>query len=439
MKLWVVNLLAPSQIRKRAHMKRLIRPSAYCLQFVALCLLTLCLCTPANADEEAALPPGKVPEELYWIADDGGAMDQEEFEGVTINSIFRGSRSEPKVVMFYPSVGQEKIDAAVKELITASIDVFYRTIEKEKNETTDNSQTDYSKYILSSNYKVTFPTSKVVAIEFSFGVKYGWRSFRHSQNIAFYSKTGEFIEFKNLFDKPQVALKILSDWSKATLPKKLPIVNMHDITSGTSPKEDNFNNYRIAPKGLFIQFGRYQVGPGAVGSPEIFIPLKKLEGAGPSTSVWDKPDLHKIALSLPLATPLRPSSLVKKEHATFLIPTEDVIQLPCKEGDEYNERCLFICPDFTLHVDQKSDEFAFVEGPMGNGGVAYLGYVWGIYETELGYKSTNPMLIGDRYDYKSVHIKGNTILFTGVKTSHYSQDRTNLKFSIVNGVLKKVN
>ena len=41
--------------------------------------------------------------------------------------------------------------------------------------------------------------------------------------------------------------------------------------------------------------------------------------------------------------------------------------------------------------------------------------------------------------YKSVHIKGNTILFTGVKTSHYSQDRTNLKFSIVNGVLKKVN
>ena len=76
---------------------------------------------------------------------------------------------------------------------------------------------------------------------------------------------------------------------------------------------------------------------------------------------------------------------------------------------------------------------------MGNGGVAYLGYVWGIYETELGYKSTNPMLIGDRYDYKSVHIKGNTILFTGVKTSHYSQDRTNLKFSIVNGVLKKVN
>ena len=135
-------------------MKRLIRPSAYCLQFVALCLLTLCLCTPANADEEAALPPGKVPEELYWIADDGGAMDQEEFEGVTINSIFRGSRSEPKVVMFYPSVGQEKINAAVKELITASIDVFYRTIEKEKNETTDNSQTDYSKYILSSNYKV---------------------------------------------------------------------------------------------------------------------------------------------------------------------------------------------------------------------------------------------------------------------------------------------
>ena len=95
-------------------MKRFIRPSAYCLRLAALCLLTLCLCTPARADEEATLPPGKVPEELDWIADDGGAMDQEEFDGVTINSVFRGSRSEPKVVMFYPSVGQEKIDAAVK-------------------------------------------------------------------------------------------------------------------------------------------------------------------------------------------------------------------------------------------------------------------------------------------------------------------------------------
>ena len=420
-------------------MKRFIRPSAYCLRLAALCLLTLCLCTPAKADEEATLPPGKVPEELDWIADDGGAMDQEEFDGVTINSVFRGSRSEPKVVMFYPSIGQEKIDAEVKNLITASIDVFYDTIEKDKNESPDGSQTDYSKYILSSNYKVTFPTSNVVAIEFTFGVKYGWRSFRHSQNLAFNIKAGEFIEFKNLFEKPQVALKILSDWSKATLPKKLPIVNMHDITSGTAPKEDNFSNYRIAPKGLFIQFGRYQVGPGAVGSPEIFIPLKKLERAGPSPAIWDKPDLRKIALSTPLKTPIPNDYKVSKENTTFLIPLDDVVALSCREGDYTIERCINIAPDFTLHTDATTQEFAFVEGTVAFSSVAVIGYLWGIYATEDGYKSTNFEAIGNYYNYKSVSMKGNTILFKGVQTTRHSPERVNLKFSIVNGVLKKVN
>lgn len=152
MKLWVVNLLAPSQIRKRAHMKRLIRPSAYCLQFVALCLRTLCLCTPANADEEQLSPPARFLKNFTGLQTMAGAMDQEEFEGVTINSIFRGSRSEPKVVMFYPSVGR-KINAAVKELITASIDVFYRTIEKEKNETTNNSANRLFKIYIIFKYK----------------------------------------------------------------------------------------------------------------------------------------------------------------------------------------------------------------------------------------------------------------------------------------------
>ena len=418
-------------------MKKNVYTSSSCLHLVALLMFVFCFGSSARANNDP--PLGKVPDILFWNADDGGALDQEEFSGATIHATFRGSESEPKVVMFYPSIANDKIDTAVKKLISSRVDEFYSGIEKEKTESSDTSQINFSKYIISSNYKVSFPTNKTVAIEFSFGLKFGGRAFRHTNNFVFSTDSGDQLEFKDLFDKPQVALKILSEWSRATLPKKLPIVNMDDITSGTAPKEENFSNYRVAPKGLFVQFGRYQVGPGAVGSPEIFIPLKKLENAGPSRSVWDKPDLQKIALSIPLKTPLPGSVLVKKEHSTFQVPIGDGITFPCNQGSYYNEQCIFILPMFTLHTDGKSQEFAFVEGPISNGGVAVLGYLWGIFETDEGFKSTNPLLIGDRYDYKAVNMKGNTILFCGVKTSHYSQDRTDLKFSIVNGVLKKVN
>ena len=82
------------------HMKKCIGFSLSCLQLAALCLLIFCFSATAGAEEGEALPPGKVPEELRWPLGDGGAIDQEEFSGVTIHSVFHGSKSEPKVVMF---------------------------------------------------------------------------------------------------------------------------------------------------------------------------------------------------------------------------------------------------------------------------------------------------------------------------------------------------
>lgn len=421
------------------HMKKCIGFSLSCLQLAALCLLIFCFSATAGAEEGEALPPGKVPEELYWIEDDGGAMDQEEFSGVTIHSVFRGSKSEPKVVMFYPSIGHEKIDTAIRELITAKVEAFFSCIEKDKSEVSDPSLFEPSKYILSSNYRVTFPTSNIVSVEFIFGTKLGWRALTHHNNMVYSRDSGKLLEFNDLFSKPQVALKLLSDWSRAVLPKELNIVNKYDIASGTEPKAANFSNFRVAPKGLHIQFGRYQVGPGAAGSPEIFIPLKKLESAGPSPAIWDKPDLRKIALSTPLKTPIPNDFKVSKENTTFLIPLDDVVALPCREGDYSIERCINIVPDFTLHTDATTQEFAFVEGTVAFSSAAVIGYLWGIYATEGGYKSTNFESIGNYYNYKSVSMKGNTILFKGVQTSRHSPERVDLKFSIVNGVLKKVN
>ena len=423
-------------------MKKCITSAAFCLQLATLCLLTVCICIPclhdiASAADEEPLPPGKVPEDLRWPLSDGGAMDQEEFSGVTIHSVFHGSKTEPKVVMFYPGIGHDKIDKAMQDMTNTSIDQFYSYVEKEKAEVVLLVE-DFSKFIVSSNYRVTFPTSKTVAITFYTGWQQGARASRYTINCVYSLETGKRLEFKDLFEKPQVAFKLLTEWSRAMLQKTVPGISKKELLD-TEINEYSYTNFRVAPNGFYIPFHPNLTGPVMVQAPEIFIPLKKFESAGPSPAIWDKPDLRKIALSTPLKTPIPYDSEVRKEHATFLIPLDDVVTLPCREGDYYNERCMFIAPDFTLHTDANSQEFAFVEGPFSYGGVAVVGYLWGIYATEEGYKSTNFIRIGDRYDYKSVSMKGNTILFKGVKTSHYGPERTDLKFSIINGVLKKVN
>ena len=55
---------------------------------------------------------------------------------------------------------------------------------------------------------------------------------------------------------------------------------------GTEPKEGNFANWSIAPTGLKITFGEYQVGPGCIGIIDITIPVSDLQ---PSlrNNIWE--------------------------------------------------------------------------------------------------------------------------------------------------------
>ena len=208
---------------------------------------------------------------------------------------------------------------------------------------------------------VTFPTSKTVVITFYTGWQAGARATRYSFNCVYSLETGKRLAFKDLFEKPKVAFKLLTEWSRAMLQKAKLGISKQELLDVTEITEYSPVNFRVAPNGFFIPFRPNLVGPDPFKVPDVFIPLKTFESAGPSPAIWDKPDLRKIALSTPLKTPIPNDYKVSKENTTFLIPLDDVVALDCREGDYTIERCINIAPDFTLHTDATTQEFAFVK------------------------------------------------------------------------------
>lgn len=406
----------------------------HCVLLACAMAVFLCLASDAMASKQR---PGKVPEGLQGNADDGGAIDQKEFSGVTIQSIFRGSSTEPKVVMFYPKTGNDEIDANILTFIKAHLNAF----DEMKTGSiisggADNSLESFAKWIISSNYTVTYPSKNIISITFQVRVKDNRRPGEINATLNYDRHSGQHIMLNDLFDNPKLGLQLLSEWSRQALPKMLPVANNGDITEGTRPEEKNFSNFSIVPSGIVIHFMRNQVGPGVVGSPDLLVPLKALAEAGPRASVWDTyVDLRKVALSIPLQTPLPADYTVSEEYATFHVPNGDLV-LPGKIYGEYVEKCIYLIGPFMLHTDGKSEKYAFIEGHATYGGTGFLGYVWGIYPSSNGFKSTPPVVIGDRYSYTGVKIKDNMIIFTGVST-HYISEVKDVKLRIVNGSLQK--
>jgi hypothetical protein len=73
-------------------------------------------------------------------------------------------------------------------------------------------------------------------------------------------------------------LKRLSDVSRAQLTKTLgEDVNTEYLNQGTTPEEANFENFTITGDALVLIFPPYQVGPYALGTQTVSIPLVELK------------------------------------------------------------------------------------------------------------------------------------------------------------------
>jgi len=98
------------------------------------------------------------------------------------------------------------------------------------------------------------------------------------RTFTFDTESGTELAIRNLFQPKSAYLARLSEISRFELAKVLgPDANLEYLNQGTEPKDLNFENFAIESDALVLIFPPYQVGPYALGTQIVTIPLSQLK------------------------------------------------------------------------------------------------------------------------------------------------------------------
>ena len=89
-------------------------------------------------------------------------------------------------------------------------------------------------------------------------------------------KTGKQIELNNLFTGSEYLNK-LSNFAGQDLEEQFLEYDANFNQEGLNPNLENFKSYNLNSKGLLINFQAYQIGPYALGTPQVLIPWSALD------------------------------------------------------------------------------------------------------------------------------------------------------------------
>ena len=100
---------------------------------------------------------------------------------------------------------------------------------------------------------------------------------------------GQRLNFVDIFEKPDLALQLMSAWSRNQLSGRLGEGSrLSMLKSGTEPILDNFSSLTLTPEGVCINFQPWQVAPWAAGIQKVDMPLNELIEAEPLLALWGK-------------------------------------------------------------------------------------------------------------------------------------------------------
>ena len=396
-----------------------------------------------------------------WATDFVRAADQPDYPGITKRFIDRKAKDGGVINMYYPETGNAAIDEAVLAVITKRLDNFEGEPSEESAE--EPTEESFSRRAISSNYIIHRPSSASLGVEYTLCEADG-KAFCYKHNLNFSLIDGRLLTLEDMFEDPNLALKLMSDWSRRTLPKKVSnLWSRGRVNEATTPTTENFHNQLIIPKGLRLVFDIGTVGPMAIGDPELDMPLKELAKAGPKPEIWGKIEgvrptdqgtppktaeapapagrAHPAPLSTPLQTPVFDKMQLSAEHATFLVADigGNGLNVPCTDSGVPIERCVYIAPEFMAHFEDAASDFAFVQGQVAHGAAAQSTYIWGLYRTASGFRSTPPVFVCEKCTPGKVFIKKDVIMLSQIKRSPFDAQTVSLKFRIADGSLKKIN
>jgi hypothetical protein len=189
--------------------------------------------------------------------------------------------------MNYPSLGNADVDVDVQRWIAGIAEAF---VENLADDADDAYRDREQSFALHGSYTVSRPSEAAVSLIFRLWTYTGGAHGNLDIITLNYSLlNGQRLEFVDLFEDSEEALKLMSDWSFQALARRFagaPAMQM--IRDGTSPDAQNFASLALTPEGVVIHFQPYQVAPWAAGAQEVEMPFEKLLPAGPLAAIWGK-------------------------------------------------------------------------------------------------------------------------------------------------------
>lgn len=205
----------------------------------------------------------------------------------------------------YPSIGNKMVDKDIREWVTDMAEAFSShmglligTEENEARESLLESALDQAAQLskpepafeLWGGYRISRPSSAAVSIAFEF-----WNYTGASEGtldiitLNYSLLTGQRLNLADIFEKPDVALELMSSWSRKVLESRLGAARRaRMLAEGTEPVLENFSSLTLTPEGICINFQPWQVAPKDAGIQKVIMPLEELLPSAPLLALWGK-------------------------------------------------------------------------------------------------------------------------------------------------------
>lgn len=255
----------------------------------SLMLAALACAAPALAvNEPGAQEAGAVSDAASEQPQAEADLAQAKYPG--IEDAVLSSTGSADVTVHYPVTGNLAADAVLEDFARNAVKSFEKIVQEDGGERPDG----YASYELMGTYEINRPGDAAISVLFSiYSYTGGAHGMRELSCFNFELPSGRRLAIEDIFGKPQKALEMLSDFSRARLPADLgpDFVDEDMLAAGTVPDAANFANLTLLPDAVRVEFEPYQVASWAAGLPQLTISLADLAEAAPSRAIWpDAPE-----------------------------------------------------------------------------------------------------------------------------------------------------
>lgn len=212
-----------------------------------------------------------------------------------------GDSGHANILVNYPSLGNNEIDNDIRQWVSGIASAFESHLDLDDLADADfggdllpdddlASAGEKHRFELYGSYSISRPSPNAVSITFEL---WNYTGSNHGNldiiTLNYSLLTGKRLEFVDMFEEPDVALQMMSEYARNSLESRLGAARRTQmLKDGTEALMENFSSLTLTPGGICINFQPYQVAPWAAGIQKVEMPVEKLLPAGPFLAIWGK-------------------------------------------------------------------------------------------------------------------------------------------------------